>query len=99
MRKIQLQDKEDMLLLSDMVKGALEEWVDETGAMEGDKQINTVPFVLKHILASHYVHFFKADKNTVEKYLDVLRELIYEYKTNDINQEFDIDSNKNKAQA
>lgn len=99
MRKIQLQDKEDMLLLSDMVKGALEEWVDETGAMERDIEINTVPFVLKHILASHYVHFFKTDKKTVDSYLDVLRKLIYEYKANDINQELDIDSNKNKAQA
>ena len=99
MRKIQLQDKEDMLLLSDMVKGALEEWVDETGAMERDIEINTVPFVLKHILASHYVHFFKKDKKTVDSYLDVLRKLIYEYKANDINQELDIDSNKNKAQA
>lgn len=99
MQKVKLQDKEDMLLLSDLIRGALEEWANETDARERDIEVNTVPFVLKHILASHYVHFFKTDKKTVEQYLDVLRKMIQEYKFDDLKEEFNIDINKNKAQA
>jgi|9_EtaG_2_1085328.scaffolds.fasta_scaffold16832_6 hypothetical protein len=99
MKTTELQNTEDMQFLSDLIQEVLVEWADETDAKERDIEINTVPFVLKNILASHYVHFFKTDNETVERYLDVLRKMIKAYKVNDINQEFDIDSNKNEAQA
>jgi hypothetical protein len=99
MRTTELQNTEDMQFLSDLIQEVLVEWADETNAKERDIEVDTVPFVLKNILASHYVHFFKTDNETVERYLDVLREMIKAYKVNDVNKEFGMSLNKNKAQA
>ena len=99
MKTTELQNTEDMQFLSDLIQEVLVEWADETNAKERDIEVDAVPFVLKNILASHYVHFFKTDNETVERYLDVLREMIKAYKVNDVNEEFGISINKNKAQA
>ena len=99
MKTTELQNTEDMQFLSDLIQEVLVEWADETDAKERDIEANAVPFVLKNILASHYVHYFKTDNETVERYLDVLREMIKAYKVNDVNKEFGISLNKNKAQA
>ena len=99
MKTTELQNTEDMQFLSDLIQEVLVEWADETDAKERDIEANAVPFVLKNILSSHYVHYFKTDNETVERYLDVLREMIKAYKVNDVNKEFGISLNKNKAQA
>jgi len=99
MKKEYISHEKEIVMLSDMVQDVLKKWEKRTDAIEKDIEVNAIPMVLKHVLASHYVHFFKTDKDTVERYLDVLRKMIQEYKVDDLNKEFDVYSNENEAQA
>tara|TARA_R100000234_G_scaffold116925_1_gene94637 strand:- start:13625 stop:13957 length:333 start_codon:yes stop_codon:yes gene_type:complete len=69
--------KQDYSDLFDLVEDAITEW-QETNHEELDSTEIIVPMVFHEFLASHFIHHFVVNQESIDQYLDFIRKAIYE---------------------
>ena len=70
--------EKDANKLHDLISDALDEWQHSNHDDEFESTEMVVPVVFKEILASHFIHHFILSEKSIDSYMSVFKDKIYD---------------------
>lgn len=69
---------EDANKLHDLVSDAIDKWQKSNHDDEFESTEMVVPVVFKEILASHFIHHFMLNEKSIDNYMNIFKDKIYD---------------------